>query len=99
MPSLSPPNAPYKIAVSQPFHHNGAVKSLVFSPDGKWIVSGSEDKTVRAWVGNWQGWLDIACNRLRYHPVLNDPETLAQDEIARGARETCQKYSPDWQTK
>ncbi|WP_353853476.1 WD40 repeat domain-containing protein, partial [Microcystis sp. M53598_WE2] len=30
------------MAVSQPFHHNGAVKSLVFSPDGKWIVSGSE---------------------------------------------------------
>ncbi|MBC1193059.1 PD40 domain-containing protein [Microcystis aeruginosa CS-558/01A06] len=85
--------------VSQPFHHNGAVKSLVFSPDGKQIISGSTDKTVRFWIGNWQGWLDIACNRLRYHSALNDPETLAQDEIARGARETCQKYSPDWQTK
>ena len=81
--------------IGSPFKHNGSVESVVFSPDGKQIISGSKDKTVRFWVGNWQGWLDIACNRIRYHSALNDPETLAQDEIARGARETCQKYSLD----
>lgn len=85
--------------IGSPFNHNGSVESVVFSPDGKQIISGSRDQTVRFWIGNWQGWLDIACNRLRYHPALNDPETLAQDEIARGARETCQKYSLDWQTR
>ncbi|MFM2062025.1 MAG: hypothetical protein RLZZ507_1695 [Cyanobacteriota bacterium] len=78
--------------IGSPFKHNGSVESVVFSPDGKQIISGSKDKTVRFWIGNWQGWLDIACNRLRYHSALNDPETLAQDETARGARETCQKY-------
>jgi WD40 repeat protein len=29
--------------------HKGAVLALAFSPDGKWLVSGSSDKTVKVW--------------------------------------------------
>ena len=29
--------------------HTGTVWSVAFSPDGKWIVSGSDDLTVRVW--------------------------------------------------
>lgn len=30
--------------------HELGVESLAFSPDGKWLVSGSDDKTVRVWA-------------------------------------------------
>ena len=68
--------------------HNGYVSSVGFSPDGKYIVSGG-GKTVRLWPGSQlQPWLETACERLRSHPILVKAET----EVAKGAKETCQKY-------
>ena len=29
--------------------HSGDINSVAFSPDGKTIVSGSEDKTIKVW--------------------------------------------------
>jgi WD40 repeat protein len=80
------------------FEQEGSVDFLAFSRNSQYILT-SKYGEIHFFPANWQAFLKIACNRLRYHPVLNDPETLAQDEIARGARETCQKYSPDWQTR
>jgi tetratricopeptide (TPR) repeat protein len=73
----------------------GAVNSVAISRNGQYIVSGSDDGTVRLWrAGNWQTWLQIACNRLQHHPVLNDSSYLDgnENEVNRGARATCQKY-------
>jgi WD40 repeat protein/energy-coupling factor transporter ATP-binding protein EcfA2 len=68
--------------------HTGSVKSVIFSPIDNVIASGSVDKTLRIWHGGWQDWLEIACNRLRYHPVFKDPA----DNLAREACEVCRKY-------
>jgi WD40 repeat protein len=32
-----------------PFEHDGAVRTVAFAPDGLFVVSGSADRTIRAW--------------------------------------------------
>jgi WD40 repeat protein/energy-coupling factor transporter ATP-binding protein EcfA2 len=69
--------------------HSAAVSSICFSPDGRMLVSGSSDNTLRLWIaGNWEHWLRICCDRLRYHPALND----SNNPTAVEACEVCRKY-------
>ncbi|MCA1992651.1 MAG: hypothetical protein LDL41_11555, partial [Coleofasciculus sp. S288] len=75
--------------IGQPLQgHEGWVSSVAFSRDDQMIVCGSGDGTVRLWPGGWRAWLEVCCNRLRYHPVFKNPQT----EVEKQACETCQKY-------
>ncbi|MEH2289273.1 WD40 repeat domain-containing protein [Nostoc sp.] len=76
--------------IGQPWRgHEYWVNSAAFSPDGTLIASGSNDSTVRLWRCGWQAWLQVCCNRLHYHPVLQNPENSSDVEIAY---QTCEKY-------
>jgi hypothetical protein len=46
---------------------------------------------VRLWLGDWEGWLKAACNRLRFHPVLQNPESSAEPTVAKAAKQTCEQ--------
>ncbi|MEH1816690.1 MAG: caspase family protein [Nostoc sp.] len=75
--------------LAEPFRgHEREVNSVAISSDGQTIVSGGKDGTVRLWRGGWRAWLQVCCDRLRYHPIFTNPQT----EEAKAACETCQKY-------
>ncbi|MEO0519902.1 MAG: AAA-like domain-containing protein [Cyanobacteria bacterium P01_A01_bin.116] len=75
--------------------HEDVVVSVAFSPDGQHIVSGSRDWTVRLWNPSPEAWMELACKRLQYHPLLNQPETITADsafnEVAARSRAVCQE--------
>jgi WD40 repeat protein len=68
--------------------HQKAIESITFSPDGRYIASASQDGIVRLWPSNWKTALEVACNRLKHHPVLTNSKTDEEKSAAR----TCLSY-------
>ena len=71
--------------------------TLAVSPDHSYIVtdngvitsSSTRQGELRLWrVGQIMDWLQIACNRLKNHPILKNPKS----QQALSAREVCRKY-------
>jgi len=74
------------------------VYSVAFSPDGRRIVSGSSDNSLRLCrVSSPEVYLALACERLRYHPLLHSPEQAASElaaedmEVAKRAGAVCRR--------
>lgn len=64
-------------------------RSQDFSPDKKRIVSITDNgQSFRLDKVSSEIWLQTACNRLRYHPILTKPAT----DIAKEAKATCEQY-------
>jgi WD40 repeat protein/energy-coupling factor transporter ATP-binding protein EcfA2 len=76
--------------ISQPLRaKNERIRSVWASPDGQKIASVDDNGIIRFYMGGtWEDWLRICCDRLRHHPILNDPNNLASVE----ACEVCRKY-------
>jgi WD40 repeat protein/serine/threonine protein kinase/Tfp pilus assembly protein PilF len=57
--------------IGQPLSHRGAVLSVAFSPDGKWLLTGGEDRTTQVW--------DAATGRPAAPPVRHqEPARVAR---------------------
>ncbi|WP_193198177.1 caspase family protein [Nostoc sp. MG11] len=77
------------LSLAEPLRgHEHYVRSVAISADGQTIVSGGEDGTVRLWRGGWRAWLQVCCDRLRYHPIFINPQT----KETKAACEVCRKY-------
>ncbi|MEW5859393.1 MAG: hypothetical protein AB1861_18725, partial [Cyanobacteriota bacterium] len=79
--------------LSPPFSHEQGINSAVISADGQTIVIGGSDGTVKSWDIHLDTWLKVACERLRYHPVLARPKR----GVAKDAKATCKQYA--WNLK
>jgi WD40 repeat protein/energy-coupling factor transporter ATP-binding protein EcfA2 len=76
--------------IGQPFEiYKSEVTAVAFSSDGGILVSGSLNGTIYLWRGGgWPNWLQVCCERLRYHPVFKNPQT----DLEKQACLACQKH-------
>jgi WD40 repeat protein len=63
--------------------HEDDVEAVVFSPDGRWVASGSGDRSTRAWLWRPEDWIAEACARLPRNLTLEEWQMYLPDEPYR----------------
>jgi hypothetical protein len=67
--------------------HDNDVNTVAFSPDGKWVISGSGDGTARVWLWRAEDLIDLACSRLTRNLTQAEWRQYLGDEPYR---KTCE---------
>lgn len=75
--------------LGQPFTTEEAIRSVGFSADGERIISLGQQGELQVRQASWEGWMQVACQRLQYHPVLQSPTTA----IERSVQQICQQQT------
>ena len=70
--------------------HMQNVWAVQFMPDGKSLISGSADLSLRWWPSDWIEWPNMACDRLRNHPLFVAPADVGNtdEEMAAISQES-----------
>ena len=74
---------------SEPEEAKEQAVQAVFAPEGNLLVSSAAQGTTLLERAGWQGWLQVACNRLRHDSSWRRPRVARE----RRARETCEKWA------
>ena len=78
--------------------HTQNVWAVQFMPDGKSLISGSGDLSLRWWPSEWSAWQSMACDRLETHPLFISPRSIENVgseiiEIAEESKDACNSSS------
>ena len=63
--------------------HGNEVNAVFFSPDGRWVKSGSMDGMVRVWLWRPEDLITEACARLPRNLTLEEWQQYVGDEPYR----------------
>lgn len=60
--------------------HSSTITHVVFSPNGKWLASGSHDAAIKLWVGGREHWTQNCCSGGLNHLLFSPDSRLIASE-------------------